>query len=254
MGEKDKKLIKVALEKMIRDVHARGTQVLLLGAARLGGAEDAALYKKVAAEAEAQGVSIAYLGEFITKLLLDETLRADPVHANAEGNFLIAEKTAEFLWENGALDAKPDTALLKRAFYLSQLVEILNRNLFLLQGDYSQPGWNNEFYHEREKLGFKGNNYEDPDFSAIMKMTGEELDRTIAMLATSIVDRIQMGKLADMRKNHVPDERAMRRLMQILGMKTSDLTQTENDLRPDSAGRVRPRFLAQKSILGIDRK
>ena len=87
------------LRAMIRTILASGASVVLIGVpepALFGGAP--ALYATIAEE-----LKLPYEGEVFNDVLRDPRLKSDPIHANAEGYRLVAQRLAELLNSAGAL-------------------------------------------------------------------------------------------------------------------------------------------------------
>lgn len=87
------------LRQMIRTIRARGAQVVLIGVPEprlFSGAPD--FYERLAAE-----FSLPYEGDVFNDVLRDGRLKSDPIHANAEGYRMVAERLAQLLRETGAL-------------------------------------------------------------------------------------------------------------------------------------------------------
>ena len=87
------------LRQMIQAIRASGASVVLIGVpqAKLFSGSPA-LYEKLADEFD-----LPYEGEILDDVLKNPRLKSDPIHANAEGYRLVAERLAELLKEAGAL-------------------------------------------------------------------------------------------------------------------------------------------------------
>ena len=84
---------------MIRLAKSRGIDVALIGTPEPGfGVAPPAFYAEIAKE-----FGIPYEGEVLGRVLKDKSLKSDPVHPNAQGYRLIAEKVAELLRKAGAV-------------------------------------------------------------------------------------------------------------------------------------------------------
>jgi len=87
------------LRAMIRLAKSRGADVLLIGTPEPGiTVSPPGFYKEIAKE-----FAIPYEGAVIGKILRDSSLKADPIHPNAQGYALIATRIAELLKTSGAL-------------------------------------------------------------------------------------------------------------------------------------------------------
>jgi acyl-CoA thioesterase-1 len=87
------------LRAMIRLARDRGIDVVLVGTPEPSlGAAPPAFYAELAKE-----FRIPYEGEVLGTVLRDRTLKADPVHPNAAGYKVIAEKVAALLRKAGAV-------------------------------------------------------------------------------------------------------------------------------------------------------
>ena len=87
------------LRKIIQSIRASGANVVLIGVPEpklFSGAP--ALYEKLADEFD-----LPYEGEIFNDVLKNPRLKSDPIHANAEGYRVVAERLAELLKEAGAL-------------------------------------------------------------------------------------------------------------------------------------------------------
>ena len=87
------------LRAMIRSIQASGASVILIGVpepALFGGAP--AFYMTIADE-----LKIPYEGEVLNDVLRNPSLKSDPIHANAEGYRLVAQRLADLLKSAGAI-------------------------------------------------------------------------------------------------------------------------------------------------------
>ena len=84
---------------MVQLAKSRGIDVLLIGTPELALLPSApAFYDTVAKD-----LSIPYEGGVITQVLKDTSLKSDPIHPNARGYRVIAERVAERLRKAGAI-------------------------------------------------------------------------------------------------------------------------------------------------------
>lgn len=91
--------IEANLRRMIQLIHASGAAVVLIGVpepALFSGPPD--FYEKLADE-----FKLPYEGDIFNEVLKNPRLKSDPIHANAEGYRLVAERLAELLEEAGAI-------------------------------------------------------------------------------------------------------------------------------------------------------
>ena len=87
------------VREMVKLAQARGVAVLLIGAPEPGFAvSPPAFYAGIAREHR-----VPYEGAIIGEVLKDRSLKADPIHPNARGYRLIAERLAGTLRESGAI-------------------------------------------------------------------------------------------------------------------------------------------------------
>jgi lysophospholipase L1-like esterase len=87
------------LRAMIQSIRAKGANVVLIGVPEpklFSGPPE--LYEKLADE-----FGLPYEGEIFNDVLKDNSLKSDPIHANAAGYQVVAERLAELLKETGAL-------------------------------------------------------------------------------------------------------------------------------------------------------
>ncbi|OZA27203.1 MAG: arylesterase [Hydrogenophilales bacterium 17-64-11] len=87
------------LRLLVRTIRASGAEVVLIGVPEpklFGGAPD--FYARVARD-----MRLPLEDDVFDAVLKDNRLKADPIHANAEGYRMVAERLAEFLREAGAL-------------------------------------------------------------------------------------------------------------------------------------------------------
>lgn len=92
--------IRANLAAMIEKVQAAGSELLLIGVPDLGilGLKSLPLYEELS---DKYGVPME--GEALPAILNDRRLKSDPIHPNAEGYRLLAEKIYEKLKEEGLL-------------------------------------------------------------------------------------------------------------------------------------------------------
>lgn len=84
---------------MVKLARTRGIGVLLIGTPEPGfGVSPPAFYAGIAAE-----YRVPYEGAIIGEVLKDRSLKADPIHPNARGYKLIAERLAYTLRQSGAI-------------------------------------------------------------------------------------------------------------------------------------------------------
>lgn len=87
------------VREMVRLARSRGVEVVLIGTPEPGFTiTPPDFYADIARE-----FSIPYEGSVIGKVLRDATLKSDPIHPNAKGYRLIAERVAQLLRESGAI-------------------------------------------------------------------------------------------------------------------------------------------------------
>lgn len=87
------------LRAMIQSIRAKGANVVLIGVPEpklFSGPP--AFYEQIAGE-----FSLPYEGEVFNEVLKDNRLKSDPIHANAAGYRVVAERLAELLKQTGAL-------------------------------------------------------------------------------------------------------------------------------------------------------
>jgi len=87
------------LRLLVRTIRASGAEVVLIGVPEprlFGGAPD--FYARVAEE-----MQLPLEDEVFNEVLKDNRLKSDPIHANAAGYRVVAERLAELLRESGAL-------------------------------------------------------------------------------------------------------------------------------------------------------
>jgi lysophospholipase L1-like esterase len=87
------------LRLLVQTIRASGAEVVLIGVPEprlFGGAPD--FYTRVA-----EDMRLPLEDEVFSDVLRDNRLKADPIHANAAGYRVVAERLAEFLRETGAL-------------------------------------------------------------------------------------------------------------------------------------------------------
>jgi lysophospholipase L1-like esterase len=87
------------VREMVKLAQSRGVAVLLIGTPEPGFAvSPPAFFAGIAKE-----YRVPYEGGVVGEVLKDRTLKADPIHPNARGYRLIAERLAETLRESGAI-------------------------------------------------------------------------------------------------------------------------------------------------------
>jgi acyl-CoA thioesterase I len=87
------------LREMVKLAQSRGVAVLLIGTPEPGfTVSPPAFFAGIAKE-----YRVPYEGGVVGEVLKDRTLKADPIHPNARGYRLIAERLAETLRESGAI-------------------------------------------------------------------------------------------------------------------------------------------------------
>jgi lysophospholipase L1-like esterase len=87
------------LRAMVQLARTRGVEVILIGTPEPGfTVTPPEFYAEIAKE-----LRIPYEGGVIGKILRDSSLKSDPIHPNARGYRLIAERVAELLRKAGAL-------------------------------------------------------------------------------------------------------------------------------------------------------
>lgn len=87
------------LRSMIQTLRAHGSSVVLIGVPEPKlFAGPPALYRKLADE-----FKLPYEGEVFNKVLKNPRLKSDPIHANAEGYRVVAERLAQLLKDTGAI-------------------------------------------------------------------------------------------------------------------------------------------------------
>jgi lysophospholipase L1-like esterase len=87
------------LRSMIQTIRAHGSSVVLIGVPEpklFSGPPS--LYAKLANE-----FNLPYEGEVFNQVLKNPRLKSDPIHANAEGYRVVAERLAQLLKETGAI-------------------------------------------------------------------------------------------------------------------------------------------------------
>jgi lysophospholipase L1-like esterase len=87
------------LRLLVQTIRASGAEVVLIGVPEpklFGGAPD--FYARLAEE-----LQLPLEQDIFNDVLKDNRLKADPIHANAAGYRVVAERLAEFLQETGAL-------------------------------------------------------------------------------------------------------------------------------------------------------
>lgn len=87
------------VREMVKLAHSRGVSVLLIGTPEPGfTVSPPAFYAGIAKE-----FRVPYEASIIGEVLKDRTLKADPIHPNARGYKIIAERLAERLKQSGAI-------------------------------------------------------------------------------------------------------------------------------------------------------
>jgi lysophospholipase L1-like esterase len=87
------------LEAMVRLAETRGTAVILIGVPKLGfGLDVPELYKRLASAHK-----LPYESKILAKIEGDRALKSDPIHPNAVGYRLLAQRIQALLTETGAL-------------------------------------------------------------------------------------------------------------------------------------------------------
>jgi acyl-CoA thioesterase I len=87
------------VQTMVAVARQRGVDVVLIGTPEKGfTVTPPAFYADIAAQ-----LGIPYEGDVIGEILRDSTLKSDPIHPNARGYRLIAERVAALLRDAGAL-------------------------------------------------------------------------------------------------------------------------------------------------------
>jgi len=87
------------VRKMVRAARNRGIDVVLIGAPEPGfSISPPDFYEQIAKE-----FSIPYEETVVGEVLKDASLKADPIHPNAQGYLLIAQRIATLLRKSGAL-------------------------------------------------------------------------------------------------------------------------------------------------------
>ncbi len=105
--------VESALLEMIGEAKRRGVQVLLLGSPKTGFKDDP-LYERVAAAA-----GVPYLPDVYDEILSRPDHMVDAIHANAEGNRIIARKIKAFLALQGAIEPSSPPEFQLSKFYPS---------------------------------------------------------------------------------------------------------------------------------------
>lgn len=99
LGKQPESTTENNLRLLIQTIRASGAEVVLIGVPEpklFGGAPD--FYARVARD-----MRLPLEDEVFNKVLKDNHLKSDPIHANAAGYRVVAERLAEFLREAGAL-------------------------------------------------------------------------------------------------------------------------------------------------------
>lgn len=100
LRKQDRALMYDRLAQMVRQVHAHGAQVLLLGVPepKLLGLKADSGYAELA-----KRLGVALENDVIAEVLSDGDLKSDPIHPNAEGYRQIAQAIADRLRRDGAI-------------------------------------------------------------------------------------------------------------------------------------------------------
>jgi acyl-CoA thioesterase I len=94
-----KQQVAANVRAMIRLAKSRGVEVVLIGTPELGlSVTNPEFYGEIAKE-----FGIPYEDSVIGKILRDASLKSDPIHPNARGYRLIADRVAELLRKAGAI-------------------------------------------------------------------------------------------------------------------------------------------------------
>ncbi|ODV09932.1 MAG: arylesterase [Thiobacillus sp. SCN 64-317] len=99
LGKQPESTTENNLRLLIQTIRASGAEVVLIGVPEpklFGGAPD--FYARVARD-----MRLPLEDEVFNEVLKDNRLKSDPIHANAAGYRVVAERLAEFLREAGAL-------------------------------------------------------------------------------------------------------------------------------------------------------
>jgi len=99
LGKQPESITENNLRLLIQTIRASGAEVVLIGVPEpklFGGAPD--FYARVARD-----MRLPLEDEVFNEVLKDNRLKSDPIHANAAGYRVVAERLAEFLREAGAL-------------------------------------------------------------------------------------------------------------------------------------------------------
>ena len=87
------------LRQLVQAIRASGAEVVLIAVPEprlFGGAPD--FYARIA-----EDMQLPLEADIFNDVLKDNRLKSDPIHANAAGYRVVAERLAEFLRETGAL-------------------------------------------------------------------------------------------------------------------------------------------------------
>jgi len=99
LGKQPESITENNLRLLIQTIRASGAEVVLIGVPEpklFGGAPD--FYARVARD-----MRLPLEDEVFNEVLKDNRLKSDPIHANAAGYRVVAERLAEFLRKPGAL-------------------------------------------------------------------------------------------------------------------------------------------------------
>ncbi len=99
LRKQDEEALASNLEAMVRLAEERGVAVVLIGVPKLGfGLEVPELYKRLASARK-----LPYEGKIVAAIEADRVLKSDPIHPNAAGYRLLAQRIHALLKQTGAL-------------------------------------------------------------------------------------------------------------------------------------------------------
>jgi lysophospholipase L1-like esterase len=99
LRKQDETALASNLEAMVRLAEVRGAVVVLIGVPKLGfGLAVPELYKRLASARR-----LPYEGKIVASIEGDRSLKSDPIHPNAAGYRLLAQRIGALLTETGAL-------------------------------------------------------------------------------------------------------------------------------------------------------
>lgn len=99
LRKQDEEALASNLETMVRLAEERGVAVVLIGVPKLGfGLAVPELYKRLASARK-----LPYEGKIVARIEGDRALKSDPIHPNAAGYRLLAQRIHALLTETGAL-------------------------------------------------------------------------------------------------------------------------------------------------------